>query len=116
RFATRQRTAGGALGPRATGLCLGRAPEHGARACTGARPGAPGNQHRSRASELPCWSAAARDLDRGRRRLISGQQLGDEVLDLGKSIGLFSDDGNLDTTWFQQPLDRLESILTNQPD
>jgi hypothetical protein len=47
--------------------------------------------------------------------MISGQQLGGEVLDLGKSIGLFSDDGNLDTTWFQHPLDRLESILTNQP-
>ncbi len=47
--------------------------------------------------------------------MIDASQLESEVLDVGKSIGLISDDGSVDTSWFQDPLSRLESILTNSP-
>jgi hypothetical protein len=47
--------------------------------------------------------------------VIDASQLESEVLDVGKSIGLISDDGSVDTSWFQDPLSRLESILTNSP-
>ena len=46
--------------------------------------------------------------------MISGQDLGAEVLDLGKAIGLFDSGGNLDASWFGDPLQRLESVLSNQ--
>ncbi len=45
--------------------------------------------------------------------MISGDQLGNELLDLGKAIGLFDDSGNLQTSWFQNPLANIESILQN---
>lgn len=47
--------------------------------------------------------------------MIDGSQLSGELLDLGKSIGLFSDDNSLDTSWFNEPISRLESILKNTP-
>ncbi|HZZ37514.1 MAG TPA: DUF6603 domain-containing protein [Acidobacteriaceae bacterium] len=36
-----------------------------------------------------------------------------EVLDLGKAIGLFDDGGNLQPHWFENPLHEIESILTD---
>ena len=44
---------------------------------------------------------------------MSGDQLGSEILDLGKAIGLFDDSGNLQAPWFDNPLNAIESILTN---
>ncbi len=38
--------------------------------------------------------------------------LGNEVLDLGKAIGLFDDGGNLQPHWFENPLHNIESIFT----
>ena len=38
--------------------------------------------------------------------------LGNEVLDLGKAIGLFDDGGNLQPHWFENPLTRIEAIFT----
>ena len=43
---------------------------------------------------------------------MSADQLGNEILDLGKAIGLFDDGGNLQASWFEKPLDRIESIFT----
>ena len=38
--------------------------------------------------------------------------LGNEVLDLGKAIGLFDDGGNLQPHWFENPLTSIEAIFT----
>jgi hypothetical protein len=38
--------------------------------------------------------------------------LGNEVLDLGKAIGLFDDGGSLQPHWFENPLNHIESIFT----
>lgn len=38
--------------------------------------------------------------------------LGNEILDLGKAIGLFDDGGNLQSHWFENPLGTIESIFT----
>ncbi len=43
---------------------------------------------------------------------MSDTQLGNEVLDLGKAIGLFNDGGSLQTHWFNDPLQNIESIFT----
>ncbi len=45
--------------------------------------------------------------------MISGGDLGNELLDLGKAIGLFDDGGNLQTSWFQNPLQNIETIFQN---
>lgn len=39
--------------------------------------------------------------------------LSNEVLDLGKAIGLFDDGGSLQPHWFENPLSHVESILTD---
>lgn len=44
---------------------------------------------------------------------MNGSQLSDELLNLGQAIGLFDDSGNLQTSWFQNPLSDIESILTD---
>jgi large repetitive protein len=38
--------------------------------------------------------------------------LGNEILDLGKAIGLFDDGGGLQPHWFENPLNHIESIFT----
>ncbi|HEY1986688.1 MAG TPA: DUF6603 domain-containing protein [Terracidiphilus sp.] len=38
--------------------------------------------------------------------------LGNEVLDIGKAIGLFDDGGNLQPHWFENPLNSVENIFT----
>ena len=45
--------------------------------------------------------------------MISGNDLASELLDLGKAIGLFDDSGNLQTSWFDNPLASIESLLSN---
>lgn len=45
--------------------------------------------------------------------MISGNDLASEVLDVGKAIGLFDDSGNLQTSWFENPLSSIESLLSN---
>ena len=45
--------------------------------------------------------------------MISGNDLANEVLDLGKAIGLFDDNGNLQTSWFDNPLSSIRSILSD---
>ena len=45
--------------------------------------------------------------------MISGTDLGTELLDLGKVLGLFGADGNLDPSWFGDPLTRLQSIFSD---
>jgi len=45
--------------------------------------------------------------------MISGNDLASEVLNLGKAIGLFDDSGNLQTSWFENPLSSIESLLSN---
>jgi len=39
--------------------------------------------------------------------------LGNEVLDLGEAIGLFDGNGNLQPNWFENPLDEIKSIFTD---
>lgn len=39
--------------------------------------------------------------------------LGNEVLDLGKAIGLFDDGGTIQPHWFENPLNHIESIFTD---
>jgi hypothetical protein len=39
-------------------------------------------------------------------------QLGSEIIDLAKAIGLFDDGGNLQASWFENPLASIESVLT----
>jgi hypothetical protein len=43
--------------------------------------------------------------------MISTQDLGAELSDLGKAIGLLDGDGNLNTHWFEDPIGELESIF-----
>ena len=42
-------------------------------------------------------------------------EFGPEIVSLCKLIGLFDGGGNLDPNWFNDPLTRLESILSNPP-
>ncbi|HEY3705718.1 MAG TPA: hypothetical protein VGL22_11690, partial [Terracidiphilus sp.] len=44
---------------------------------------------------------------------MSDPQLGNEVLDLGKAIGLFNDGGGLNADWFGNPLTHIEAIFTD---
>ncbi|UWZ84403.1 DUF6603 domain-containing protein [Occallatibacter riparius] len=43
---------------------------------------------------------------------MSDPQLGNEILDLAKAIGLFNDSG-LNADWFGNPLDHIQAIFTN---
>lgn len=45
--------------------------------------------------------------------MISGNDLAGELLDLGKAIGLFDGSGNLQTSWFDNPLNSIESLLSD---
>ena len=45
--------------------------------------------------------------------MISGNDLAGELLDLGKAIGLFDGGGNLQTSWFDNPLNSIESLLSD---
>ena len=42
-----------------------------------------------------------------------GNLLGPELLDIAQAVGLVSGTGDLDPSWFGDPLQRLESVLTN---
>src|SRR5579863_4013882 len=57
-----------------------------------------------------CWRGTHQRT--GRRRMSDG--LGNEVLDLGESIGLFDGSGNLQPNWFENPLQHIESIFTDE--
>jgi len=46
--------------------------------------------------------------------MISGNDLAGELLDLGKAIGLFDGSGNLQTSWFDNPLNSIESLLSDR--
>lgn len=45
--------------------------------------------------------------------MISTGDFTAEIADLGKAIGLFTSSGDLDVSWFGEPLKRLQSILSN---
>src|SRR5262249_49034475 len=45
--------------------------------------------------------------------MISTGDLTAELADLGKAIGLFTSSGDLDVSWFGEPLKRLESMLSS---
>ncbi|MGA8043261.1 MAG: DUF6603 domain-containing protein [Terracidiphilus sp.] len=44
---------------------------------------------------------------------MSASQLGSQVEDLGKAIGLLDDNGNPQASWFENPLTSIESIFTD---
>lgn len=46
--------------------------------------------------------------------MISTQNLGQELNDLGQAIGLVDGSGNLNTHWFENPLGELESVFKDQ--
>src|SRR6266851_4781402 len=80
--------------------------------CWGAKDGSAWNQCRLRPVAAPGGNSVA--SAGGNARMISGQNLGAELLDLGKAIGLFDGNGNLDASWFSGPFQRLQSVLSNQ--
>jgi hypothetical protein len=43
--------------------------------------------------------------------MSNGDQLSNELLDVGKAIGLLDGSGNLQTSWFQDPLSNIENVL-----
>jgi len=43
--------------------------------------------------------------------MSNGDQLSGELLNVGKAIGLLDDGGNLQTSWFQDPLSNIENVL-----
>jgi hypothetical protein len=45
--------------------------------------------------------------------VISGADLNPQLADLGKAIGLLKSDGSVDTTWFNDPLAKLSTILSD---
>lgn len=45
--------------------------------------------------------------------MISANELGPELLDLGRLLGLIDEGGGLNSAWFESPLTRLESIVSD---
>src|SRR5271169_6822814 len=78
-----------------------------ARACHRARQGAGWNCRGSGRAD-----ALHRRSDRS-GRMISTQDLGTELNDLGQAIGLVDGSGNLNTHWFENPLTELESVFSD---
>lgn len=45
--------------------------------------------------------------------MISANDLDQEVLDLGKAIGLIADNSDLNSDWFADPLEKIKTIISN---